>query len=207
MASTNCMQQRCLSMNRLKRIPFKSVSGFFGRFFRKQDGVVSIEAIMVFPLLFWSMWTSYTYFDGYRQSARNLKAAYAIADILSREKSTVTAQYVTTMYDLQKFMIADRSAVSMRISFIRYDKPDDRHYVLWSCVRGDSFEKWNNGTIDQIWDRIPVMADNASMIVVETKDHYKRPFKIGFGDNDFAIDKFIFTQPRGYHNINVSGDC
>ena len=156
---------------------------------------------MVFPLLFWSMWTSYTYFDGYRQSARNLKAAYAIADILSREKNEVNAQYITTMYDLQKFMIADRSAVSMRVSFVRWDQPDERHYVLWSCERGESYEELTDATVMDYKDRIPVMADNATMILVETKDHYTRPFKIGFGDNEFSIEKFIFTQPRGYHQI------
>lgn len=39
------------------------------RFLQKEDGVVSIEAIMVFPLLFWSVFTAYSYFDGYRQGA------------------------------------------------------------------------------------------------------------------------------------------
>ncbi len=194
-------------MSQLNQILRRSILGFFARFFHKQEGVVSIEAIIVFPLLFWSMWTAYTYFDGYRQGARNLKAAFAIADILSREKSDVNAQYITSMYELQQFMIADRSAVSMRISFVRWDEDDERHYRLWSCVRGESFEKLNNETVLDLADRLPVMADNARMILVETKDLYTRPFKIGFGDHQFAIDKFIFTQPRGYTNIKATDDC
>nr|WP_170806080.1 hypothetical protein [uncultured Ruegeria sp.] len=156
---------------------------------------------MVFPLLMWSTWTAYSYFDGYRQSARNLKSAYAIADILSRERNAVTEQYITNLYELQKFMIADRSDVSIRISFIRYDEPDDRHYVSWSCTRGDTYDAWTDANISEIWNRIPVMADNANMIIVETEDLYTRPFYIGFGDNEFPMDNFVFTQPRGYHNI------
>lgn len=203
----NFMQQRCLSMNRPKK--HRRALSAIRQFFSREDGVVSIEAIIVYPLLFWSLWTSYTYFDGYRHSARNLKAAYAIADILSREKKLVTAQYISTMYDLQTFMISNRSTASIRISFLRYDADQDRHYVNWSCERGASFEKLTNATVTDVSDRLPVMHDNATMITVETKDLYTRPFKIGYGDHEFGIDKFIFTQPRGYTQIRVEdpNDC
>lgn len=174
---------------------------------------MSIEAVMIFPLLFWSIWASYTFFDGYRQSARNLKAAYAVADILSREKNLVTANYISNMYDLQKFMVADRSTVSMRISFVRFNAGENEadggsYEKLWSCVRGDSFDELDNQTLNEEFKgRIPVMADRATMILVETKDWYTRPFRIGYGDHSFAIDKFIFTQPRGYTQIVAADDC
>ncbi|MEO1107897.1 MAG: hypothetical protein AAFX90_08255 [Pseudomonadota bacterium] len=197
-------------MNRFNLSLPRTAASWLGRFWRKEDGVVSIEAVMVFPLLFWSMWTSYTYFDSYRQSASNLKAAFAVADIISREDQQITKQYITNLYELQKFMISDRSAVSMRISFVRYDQDQDRHFVLWTCPRGESFEKLDNATLlNEYKDRIPVMADRAVMILVETKDWYTRPFKIGYGDHSFAINKFMFTQPRGLTNITVADpdDC
>ncbi len=185
----------------------KRLFGAIAQFFRKEDGVISIEAVMIYPLLFWSMWTAYTYFDGYRQGARNLKAAYAIADILSREKDAVTDQYITSMYDLQRFMISERNGLSLRISFLRWDSDDNRHYVLWSCVRGEDLERWNDQTVDQVSDAIPVMAGDATMILVETRHHYVRPFKIGFGENENNFDKFIFTQPRGYTKIEGPDSC
>jgi len=197
----------------LKSFIQKHLAGAATRFLSKEDGVVSIEAIMTFPLLFWSVWTTYSYFDGYRQSASNLKAAYAVADILSREKNTVTDQYITSMYDLQKYMISEGNGLSLRISLVRWDtgdkntESDDRHYVEWSCTRGTGLKRWSNETVDQVSDRIPIMADNATMILVETRHHYVRPFKIGFGSNDFFIDKFIFTQPRGYTNIQGPDSC
>lgn len=40
------------------------------------------------------MWRSTPNFDGYRQSAQNLKAAYAISDILSRETQTINDSYM-----------------------------------------------------------------------------------------------------------------
>ncbi len=197
----------------LKSYIKKHLSGASARFLKKEDGVVSIEAIMVFPLLFWSVWTTYTYFDGYRQGASNLKAAYAVADILSREKDTVTDQYITSMYDLQQYMLEEGNGLSLRISFVRWDTgdestdSDDRHFVEWSCTRGVGLKRWSNETVNQVSDRIPIMADNATMILVETRHHYVRPFKLGFGSNDFFIDKFIFTQPRGYTFIEGPDSC
>ncbi|MES0861687.1 hypothetical protein ABLN87_04955 [Ruegeria sp. SCPT10] len=197
-------------MNRFNISLPRTTINWLGRFWRKEDGVVSIEAVMVFPLLFWSMWTSYTYFDSYRQSAINLKAAYAVADIISREHTSMSKQYITNMYELQKFLISDRSAVSMRISLVKYEADNDRHVVEWTCPRGESFEKLDNATLfTEYKDRIPVMADGAVMILVETKDWYTRPFKIGYGDHSFAINKFMFTQPRGLTNLKVVNpdDC
>lgn len=155
------------------------------------------------PLLFWGMWTTYSYFDGYKQSSRNLKATYALADIVSRESRDVTHQYIDTMYDLLQAMLVSRSDVSMRISFLQYHKDEDEHEVMWSCVRGVYFSEWVDDTIVQVKDRIPVMADNARIIIVEARDWYSRPFKIGFGDHSFPMENFIFTQPRGYTNIKL----
>ncbi|MBO9432800.1 hypothetical protein J7394_01200 [Ruegeria sp. R13_0] len=197
----------------LKSLFKKRFGDTAARFLQKEDGVVSIEAIMVFPLLFWSVFTAYSYFDGYRQGASNLKAAYAVADILSREKDTVTDQYITSMYDLQNYMIEEGNGLSLRISFVRWDTgdestdTDDRHFVEWSCTRGEGLKRWSNATVEQVSDRIPIMADNATMILVETRHHYVRPFKLGFGSNNFFIDKFIFTQPRGYTFIEGPDSC
>ncbi|MGV6805143.1 MAG: TadE/TadG family type IV pilus assembly protein [Ruegeria sp.] len=194
-------------MNRPDRSILALTARFLKRFSRKENGVISIEAVMIYPLLFWGMCASYSFFDGYKQSSRNLKASYAIADVLSRERNTVTATYIDTLYDLVQEMISDRSDVSMRISFLRFDLPDDRHYVQWSCIRGDSFEKWNDGTIGDIREKLPVMPDNGKMILVEVKDLYRRPFSLGYGDSEFAMDNFVFTHPRVYDNINAEDNC
>lgn len=189
-------------MSPTKHPPHKKVSRFFKRLWRREDGgAVTIEAILMLPLLFWGMWSTLSYFDGYRQSSRNLKATYALADIISRESRDMNTQYIDTMYQLLQAMLASRSDVSMRISFIRKD-PDDGHVVLWSCERGVYFTEWNTESFQGILDRIPAMADDSTMILVEARDWYTRPFKTGFGDNSFPMENFIFTHPRGYTNIN-----
>lgn len=199
----NCMQQRCLSMNQLKRFWRKYFSSSTGRFAKNEDGILTVEAIIMFPLLFWSIWASYNFFDGYRQSARNLKAAYALADIVSRERGTVNATYVDTLYDLMQAMVTEGSDMNMRVTFIRFDDPDDTHYVLWSCVRGSGIAEWSDASIGQIKNQLPVMPDNGKMIVVETSNTYERPYKFGPGSDDLLLENFVFTHPRVYDNINM----
>lgn len=181
----------------------------FSRFRREENGILSVEAIMVFPLVIWSIWASYSFFDGYRQSARNLKASYAVADVISRERTTINATYIDTLYGLLQTMVADRSDVSMRITYLVYKDEGKVHRVEWSCVRGETFQKWSTETFEQIKGRLPEMTDEGKMIVVETEDLYRRPYQLGFGDNEFTMSNFVFTQPRHFDQIRIDpqADC
>ena len=87
-------------MNRPDHSIFSLAVRYLKRFSRKESGVISVEAVMIYPLLFWGMCASYTFFDGYKQSSRNLKASYAIADVISRERNDINATYMDTLYDL-----------------------------------------------------------------------------------------------------------
>lgn len=178
------------------------------RFFDREEGVITLEAMLILPMLFWSMFASYTYYDSYRQSARNIKAAYAVADIISRERNAVNTTYVDTMHDLLETMVSTRAPVSLRMSYLIYDADSDSHNVQWSCVRGSNYQKWSNSDIDLIKDRLPVMPDNGSMIVVETNNTYRAPFQIGFDFSDFEMNNLVFTHPRVFDNIaNTDPGC
>ena len=44
-------------------------------------GSVSVEAAIIFPMVLWAMVSIFVFFEGYRQSAINHKAANTIADM------------------------------------------------------------------------------------------------------------------------------
>ena len=46
-------------------------------FWADTSGTVTLEFVLAMPILFWTFMASYVFFDGYRQSAVNLKAAYS----------------------------------------------------------------------------------------------------------------------------------
>lgn len=206
--NSNYIPQRCSSMSLLNSSIVRKLRIHLKRFKRSEDGLITIEAVLMVPVLFWSLTASYTFFNSYHQSARNLKAAYAVADIISRERGTITSTYVETLYSLMQNMVEERSDMNMRISFLRYDKPDKRHYVLWSCARGADFTtKWDNGNIHQLEDRLPTMPDNGKMIVVETSNLYRPPFKLLVTRPPYYMNNFVFTHPRVFDNINAENNC
>ncbi|RLK11102.1 hypothetical protein CLV75_1095 [Ruegeria conchae] len=178
------------------------------RFRRREDGIMSVEAMLILPLLYWSMLASYTYYDAYRQSARNIKGAYAVADVVSREDGNVTEAYVNTMYDLLETLVDTRAPVTLRMTYLTFDAENDIHNVLWSCVRGTGLPKWSNADIDDIKPRLPAMPDNGSMIVVETRNTYRPPFYIAFEFAEFDMNNLVFTHPRVFDNIvNTDPSC
>ncbi|SHI55504.1 hypothetical protein SAMN05444404_0509 [Ruegeria lacuscaerulensis ITI-1157] len=194
-------------MSLLNQLTIKSVLGRLKRLKNSEDGLITVEAVLMVPLLFWSLTASYTFFNSYHQSARNLKAAYAVADVISRERGTINATYVDTLYSLLKNMVADRSEMHMRVSFVEYDKDDDKHLVHWSCIRGTKFPKWTDGTINEIKTRLPVMPDHGRMILVETSNTYRPPFKLWITRDEYDMDNFVFTHPRVYDNIHSEDSC
>lgn len=184
------------------------IKRLFGRFLKREDGIISVESMLILPMLFWSMFASYTYYDSYRQSTLNIKSTYAIADTISREDEDVNIAYMNTLYDLLQTMVDTRAPVSMRVTYLTYDGENDVHDVLWSCVRGQAYQKWIDAEIDKIKHRLPVMPDNGSMIVVETNNTYVAPFRIGFEFSDFPMNNFVFTHPRVFDNIvNTDPAC
>ncbi|WP_171099961.1 MULTISPECIES: TadE/TadG family type IV pilus assembly protein [unclassified Ruegeria] len=192
-------------MSLRNQYPRASLKRFFKRFRRCEDGGITIEAVLMVPLLFWSMFASFTFFDGYRQSGRNLKAAYALADVVSRERSEVNTAYFTNLHAVFENMVSQRTDSSIRITYLIYQQTGDQLDLEWSCVRGAVYQgkEWSQANIQGMKASLPVMPDKGRMIVVETTNTYIRPFKLGFGADFFQMDNIVFTHPRVFDQIVV----
>lgn len=156
-------------------------------------GNVSVEFVLVMPFLFWAFMAVYVYFDGYRQSSVNLKAAYTISDLISRETNVLNDDYIDSMYSLLATLTRARSSIKLRISVIRFDVEDDRYYVDWSETRGFATVR-SNDTISLIHNRLPTMPDNERVILVETRNMFVPLFGIGMEKKE--LRNFVFTRPR-----------
>ncbi|NOD74976.1 MULTISPECIES: TadE/TadG family type IV pilus assembly protein [unclassified Ruegeria] len=161
-----------------------------------ESGILTVEALMIFPLLLWTVTFSFTAFEGFRQSASNQKAAYTVSDLISRESQEVTDIYIDSLQELMGRMINNRSDVDVRISLLRYEEDEDRHDVRWSTARGYDWV-WDDTNVEELKDRLPPMPDQDTIILVETSNEYIPMFKPGW---DFAtgitFENFIFTSPR-----------
>lgn len=156
-------------------------------------GTVTVEALVMLPLLLWAFCALFTFFDAYRQTSISHKAAYTLSDMLSRETSPVTNDYLDSAQELLGFLTRSDTERRMRVSVVRFDLDQNEHFIEWSQTRG-AIGALDNATIGS-WDaRLPVMVDEERIILVETWTDYNAPFNVGL--NGQTISTFVFTRPR-----------
>jgi len=175
----------------------------FQAFRRDTDASVSIEFAFYLPALLFIFAAIYTYFDAFKQESANLKAAYTISDLISRETNAINNDYIDSMHNLTKLLIRSDSSVSLRISVIRWDEDDDRYYVDWSVIRGSELTAWTDTTVINVEDDLPNMPDQERVILVETQNDVNAAFQIGLPDME--IYNFVFTRPRFAPQIVFEG--
>lgn len=163
-------------------------------FTRDTEGLVSVEFAIYAPIMLFVFASIVTFFDGFRQQNTNLKAAYTISDLISRETNYVNEDYIDSMHKLTALLVRSGTAISLRISVVRWDEADGRYYVDWSKVRGTDYAEWSDETIQNIKDSLPVMPDQERTIVVETRNNVTPVFNVGL--DIMNIENLVFSRPR-----------
>lgn len=164
------------------------------RIFRAEtDASVSVEFVLAMPMLFWAFMATYVFFDGYRQSAVNLKAAYTISDLISRETNPINNNYLDSMYALHRLLTRATSSTTLRITVVHWDENDNRFYRDWSQTRGN-IEPLTSGDVLQLTDKLPSMPNAERVILVETTNSFTPIYNVGL--NALSLDNFVFTRPR-----------
>ena len=164
------------------------------RFARRSDGTLSVEAIMVFPLLAWAYMGMYFFFDAYRQQNVNLKAAYTVSDMLSREVDVIGWNDIEGLNRVLDFLTASANPTQIRISVVYYDQDTDRHILVWSRGTRGKIDLTQAQVEASYSDDIPIMADSDTAILVETWSYYEPTVNIGLPSVTF--DNMIVTSPR-----------
>jgi hypothetical protein len=164
------------------------------RFRRETKGSVSVEFVIYLPLMLGMFAAIYTFFDAFRRDSVNLKAAYTISDLISRETTAINDDYLDSMYEMTKLLIRQDSQLGLRVSVIRWDEDDNAYSVDWSEVRGTSDITWTDGTINTVANKLPTMPDQERVILVETFNEMEPAFEVGLPT--LELDNFVFTRPR-----------
>ncbi len=163
------------------------------RFLDDSQGYITLEAMIVMPVLLWLFGAGWVYFDVMRQQSVNQKANYVIGDMISRETDPVDDEYINNAMNLLYMLNKSQDTESdLRVTVIRYDADQNRWNVVWSEARGDYAAL--NGNMSDYSDRLPVAANQDQLIVVETWDDYNPIFSVGL--NAFEITTYSFTRPR-----------
>ena len=164
------------------------------RFTRSEQGSISVEAMLVFPVLLWCYLGTFVFFDAFRSQSTNLKAAYTIGDTLSRETGYVTPIYMDSLFALQKFLVdEDNGIAQLRVSVYRYRASDNTYRVNWSQTRGGAVALTDT-LLAQLRTNLPRMPNNEIAILVETWVGYHPTYSVGL--QDFTFNDLVVTRPR-----------
>ncbi len=162
-------------------------------FLQDSRATLSVEAVLIFPLLLWAYFGMFVLFEGYRTLGANTRASYTIADLLSREPDWVTPSYVEGLNDVLDILTQSPHRTVLRITVIKYNNDTDEYELQWSHAT-DGMDKIVTGTLTEIMPFVPIMASPGVAIVVETWMAFE-PF-MNITLDSFYFESIVVTRPR-----------
>ena len=167
------------------------------RFCADERGTVTIESLLSLPLLLFWYVASFVFFDAFRMMNVNEKAAYTVSDILSRTQPGVELHQadINNMQKLFTYLTQGEGATTMRVTSVSYNTTSTKYSAIWSAgTTGVTTLPAGEITQTAYTDRLPLMYDNETILVVETTLVYTPPFNVGLGQTQMSA--FVFTAPR-----------
>ncbi|WP_108839045.1 TadE/TadG family type IV pilus assembly protein [Tateyamaria sp. Alg231-49] len=167
---------------------------FFRSFRKDEQGSISVELVLILPVLFWGYLSMFSIFDAYRQHSLNQKAAYTLGDVISRETAPIDDGYLDGSREMLAYLTANEDTdVALRVTSVTYDADTDEYKKYWSQNKG-WMPALSDDAIQALSEDLPVMPDNETVVVVETFVNYDPPFNTGLQTRE--IHNFVFTRPR-----------
>ncbi|MCK0102950.1 pilus assembly protein [Pseudohalocynthiibacter sp. F2068] len=187
----------------------KYIKSRLGHFLSETRASISIEAVIVLPMLAWAYVGMYLYFDAFRTQNTNLKAAYTLGDMLSRETDPINPDYLNGLQTVFDYLTNTGRPTWIRVTVVTWDNVDEEFDVNWSQATAGQ-PSWTDGTIADIEDQIPAMSNGDTAIIVETNMDYVpitglvddvqtstmdfRQFALGIPA--FTMHNLVITSPR-----------
>jgi Flp pilus assembly protein TadG len=80
----------------------------FKDFLRDEDGLILVEGLIMMPLIIWALVAMFIYWDVFRTINVTQKAAYSVADLLSRQRDTIPLTFANGLQNVAEFPAAIR---------------------------------------------------------------------------------------------------
>lgn len=164
------------------------------RFSRDQRGSTTVEAVLILPLLLWAYVAMFVYFDAFKVQNANLRAAYTIADMISRQTDSIDANYVNGLRTVFDYLVGIETTTSVRASSVFWDGVSNSYKVSWSYGTG-TMPLLTNANINDYATKLPIIPVGDTLIVIETWLDYTPAFEVG-GLQPRTFKEFIATRPR-----------
>ena len=175
--------------------PLTFMTDRISRFLRDESGNISIETVIVIPLLLFLTTGGLTYWNAFNSNSRTAKVAYTMADIMSRHDA-VDSTDMEYLYELQnKLLPGNVLERSVRISSICLE--DGEYKVLWSYSKAgqDTQALPALKQEDVPIGIMPTMAPQDSIILVELSGSWTPQF-LNVGLSGATWENALVIRPR-----------
>jgi len=163
------------------------------RFWKDDRAAIAMETVIITPVLAWTFIGSFVFFDAFRTYNSSIKATYAVADILSRQTSTVFAYDIEGMSQIFEHLVRNNGNARLRVSQIHYLSGPDEYRVDWSYATNGEARLFTANLVD-MEELLPTMGNAESLILVQSFIPYQPVFQSGMDVITFS--NFTFTRPR-----------
>ena len=164
------------------------------RFARDGSGSAPLEAMFILPLLITAVLTTVVLSEMFRSQNTSLRAAYTVADTLSRRVDPVDAAYINGTAQLYRYLAQAQHGTWLRVSSIAFNPAEDRFIVVWShhASGGDTLttETLNMG----LHERLPSMPAGETVIMVEAGTQWNSAAQRVLANREFR--QVAVTRPR-----------
>lgn len=169
------------------------LSRILHRFSNEEKGTLTVEAVLILPLLVWWWVAGLVFFDAYQARNVNQKAAYTVSDMISREMGDepVNATYINGLGAVFGYLTASHGTnPAIRVTEIYcedncdLDNPARVIRVDWSYAT-DERPALDDDSIAALEDQIPIMTKFDRAMLVETYMDYSSAFNVGLRDRNY----------------------
>jgi hypothetical protein len=202
---------------------------FLRRFASDARGNMSVEAMLMLPVLVWALIAFFSFWDVYRINYLAKKATFTIADVISRERAQISAAFAFRYGTVFAYAVerpipltssnSRNQPIVIRVTSLGFTESGagSTTSVLWSMSSDATRLPLRDAAgLADLAGRIPAMLDGDNIIVIETRVYWSpsfyQPYRGAAPSLDFLqalqtreIDTITTVRPRFVPKLCFTG--
>lgn len=166
------------------------------RFLASEAGSLSIETVIIVPILAWAMLGTYVFFDAFKTQYLSQKATYTIADMISRQEVPIDDDFITGAHEMFTALIGTGDTNALRISVVTMGVDEDTAEEQLELVWSEGVNTSCYSSVTDLEDRVPTLAEGEHLIIVESAQSWSPVYNVGMGLGNFKFNEMALTRPR-----------
>lgn len=177
------------------------VRTYLRRFQRDDAGTITIETILIVPVVMWAFMATFVFFDAFASRTASQRAAYTVSDALGRQQLEVlTPEDIEGYNRVYSFLAGAQPRTNLRVSSVIWNPVEEQYEIVWSHATNDGPLLQPHHLTPEVLARLPVLPERESVYVVETRLDYVPVIAhlplIGRVLDRQVLREFIVARPR-----------